>query len=70
MHTLPLTCNQILVITLSVLFITGMSILLTQSWYPFNFVIVIGLAFIALPAFAVFLLLCSWVVENVRCKCE
>jgi len=70
MITLPLTCNQILIGSLSISFIIGMSILLTQSWYPFNFVILIGIALVGLPVFSGFLLLCTFIIENVRCKCK
>jgi len=70
MHTLPLTCNQLCVLLLPAIFVIGIALLLTQSWHPFNYIIILGIALVTLPTFAGFLYLCVWVTENVRCKCE
>jgi len=74
MYTLPLTCTQLGIIIGTILFFTGMFLLVTQDWEPWNWYIVLGLILVLAPVFIGSILgseqLYIYLANNVKCKCD
>ena len=74
MYTLPVTCKDLGILAGAVSFIMGIVLLVTQSWQPWNWWIIVGLVLVVPPVFFGGILgievIYNYLSKRIKCKCE